>query len=593
MFSPHNSFSKIIVLSYLVLTSFSCSKDSDLLSDYVLSDKNDLQSIALLVDDRFFISNGQPNIVLDVLKNDSFGENSQVTIVGTSSPQYGDVVINTDNTLTYTAQDSNGIATNSDSANTEGAPATNTPPEDPIQESDITAQDENTPIAEDSFTYITEVTTPDNNTLREEATVTITVNEMGELKAFPGAEGFGKYTIGGRGGNVIHVTNLNDSGPGSLRAALEKTGARTVVFDVGGDIYLNELQLNISSSHGNITIAGETAPFPGITIRGDNISNNSYGATLNISASDVIIRYISIRENNSNRTSNDAIRIRNDEGLNNVILDHVSMSHGSDENFSLQGTENVTVQNCMITRGDNSYNILVGERNYNLSFIGNYLSHTSQRNVLVGYGTNRETSEYINNIIYGYEEGMNVVWGNNADILGNIYKSFINNKPRNTAISLKPNEFNNPSGKITDGSLYFSDNFQLNPHDYDIYNSDAVNFKKTNRVINNSQISSWQKTRTGIENRVFGGKAPGNSLHQDSMDAEVISDYFNNSGSFNSPTVPKKSSTSRPTGYDTDNDGMADDWERSNFGSLNQGPNGDHDNDGYTNIELFFYFLTE
>ncbi|CAN0598831.1 unnamed protein product, partial [Ectocarpus sp. 12 AP-2014] len=164
------------------------------------------------------------------------------------------------------------------------------------------------------------------------------------------------------------------------------------------------------------------------------------------------------------------------------------MSHGSDENFSVQGSENVTVQNCMITRGDNNYSILVGENNYNLSFIGNYLSHTRQRNFLVGYGTHGETSEYINNIIYGYEEGMNVVWGNNTDILGNIYKSFLNNKPNNVAIAWKPNSFNNPNASITDGSLYFSDNFQLNPHDYEIYHSDAVAQKKSNRVINNSLI---------------------------------------------------------------------------------------------------------
>ncbi len=135
---------------------------------------------------------------------------------------------------------------------------------------------------------------------------------------------------------------------------------------------------------------------------------------------------------------------------------------------------------------------------------------------------------------------MNVVWGNNTDVIGNIYKSFINNKPRNLSIAWKANSINNPNASVTDGSFYFSDNIQLNPHDFDMYNSDNIH-KSSNRVITNSLISSWETSRAGIENRVFGLRAPGNSLHQDSFDSKAISDYFNNTGSFNSLTVPKKS----------------------------------------------------
>ncbi|MBQ4915640.1 hypothetical protein J8L85_14385 [Maribacter sp. MMG018] len=548
-------------LLLLVLVSlFSCSKDADLLSEYVIASDNDLESIALLLDDNFFMAPGQDAIVMDVLNNDTFSPDADVAIVGTSTPSNGDVTINEDNTLTYTP--------NTEEESTE----------EPV---------------EDNFTYTTEVTTEDNTTYREEATVTISSSDMGELLAFPSAQGFGKYTTGGRGGKVIHVTNLNDSGSGSLRNAIEQKGARTIVFDVGGDIYLTSTQLNIGSSNGDLTIAGETAPFPGITIRGDKISSASFGATINISGSNVIIRYISVRENNNNKTDNDAIRLRNDVGMNNIIIDHVSMSNGSDENFSVQGVSDVTIQNCMITNTDTNYTFLFGIKNYNFTFIGNYISHSVERNILVGYGLNGETSEWINNIVYGYEGGMNMVYGNNLDVLGNIYKAFINNTPDYTTIEWNPNQYNNPNGSITDGSFYLSDNHQLNPHQYGLYNSRALDYQNSSRVITNSTISTWATSVQDIEARVFGDKLPGNSLYQDSMDEQAISDYFNNTGSFGSLNVPNKESTSRPSDYDTDNDGMADAWERAMYGDLSKTANGDEDGDGYTNLEAFLYSLVQ
>ncbi len=288
---------ELLFFSSVILLHFSCSKDSDLLSDYVIADKNDLQSIAVLADDIYYINNGQSSMLLDVLRNDSFSPDTEVNIVSTSEPNNGVVVINIDNTLTYTP---NAGVAEEDASTAEQQISTGDGSPD-VQEA----------VEEDSFDYTTEVITGEGETFREQATVTITPSDMGELLAFPGAKGFGKFTTGGRGGRIIHVTNLNDSGAGSLREALDSKGTRTIVFDVGGDIYLTGMHLNIGDSQGNLTIAGETAPFPGITIRGDNISSKSYGGTIDIAASNVIIRYISIRENNNNRTDNDAIRIRN------------------------------------------------------------------------------------------------------------------------------------------------------------------------------------------------------------------------------------------------------------------------------------------
>ncbi|WP_157491618.1 Ig-like domain-containing protein [Maribacter thermophilus] len=545
-------------LLLLVLVSlFSCSKDADLLSEYVIASDNDLESIALLLDDSFFMAPGQDAIVMDVLNNDSFSPDAEVAIIGTSSPSNGDVTINEDNTLTYTP--------NTEEESTE----------EPV---------------EDNFTYTTEVTTEDNTTYREEATVTISSSDMGELLAFPGAQGFGKYTTGGRGGKVIHVTNLNDSGSGSLRYALEQKGARTVVFDVGGDIHLTGMQLNIGASNGDLTIAGETAPFPGITIRGDNISSSSYGGVLNVLGSNIIIRYITVRENNNGRTKNDAIRLRNDNGMSNIILDHVTLGHSSDENLSIQGVSNVTIQNCMAQINYGSGNVIFGTYVYDASFVGNYLSHVGYRNVLLGYGEHDETIEFINNIIYGYEEGLYIAYGHNTDILGNIYKAFPDNTPNYASIQWVQN-LNKMS--VSDGDLYLSDNHQLNSHQYSLYNNQAIDYQSNNRAVSNSTITTWATTTQDIEARVFGDKLPGNSLYQDSMDEQAISDYFNNTGNFNSLKVPNKESSARSDNYDTDKDGMADAWERAMFGDLSKTANGDEDGDGYTNLEAFLYSLVQ
>lgn len=236
-----------------------------------------------------------------------------------------------------------------------------------------------------------------------------------QMKAFYGAEGYGSLAAGGRGGEVYRVTNLNDSGPGSLRDAIATAGAtpRTIVFAVGGTIHASD-PLPMSGKS-NLTIAGQTAPGDGILIRGAalQIKNGS---------SHVIVRHIRVRYGDDTGNERDAISVSDSH---DVILDHVSASWGKDETLSVTGDiTNVTVQSSIIAEGlkdTHQYGSLVNSetagggritlwRNLYLNQLGRTPRAASQNGQPM-------LLELVNNVVYNW--GHMADWGTQSTITDN------------------------------------------------------------------------------------------------------------------------------------------------------------------------------
>lgn len=236
--------------------------------------------------------------------------------------------------------------------------------------------------------------------------------------AFPGAEGYGKYTTGGRGGKVITVTNLNDSGPGSLRDAVEQKGARIIVFAIDGTI---ELKSPLRINNDSITIAGQSAP-------GDGICLKDYPLTIN--ASNVIIRYLRVRVGDRYQRNSDGIG-GGRYGQKNVILDHLSASWSIDECLSIYKTENLTVQWCLIshslnhsihTKGSHGFGGIWG--GYKATFHHNLLANHASRNPRFASVDGTKWVDYRNNVVYnwGYKTAYGGGHHGEINIVNNYYK---------------------------------------------------------------------------------------------------------------------------------------------------------------------------
>lgn len=417
--------------------------------------------------------------------------------------------------------------------------------------------------------------------------------------AFPGAEGFGKYTIGGRGGKVYTVTTLADSGPGSFREAVEASGPRTVVFAVSGTIALKS-PIKIRNSY--LTIAGQTAPGDGICIR-------DYPVTF--SADHIIVRYLRFRPG-------DTVADAQHDGFGGdgsfVIVDHCSVSWSIDEALSINKSANVTVQWCMVTeslyqsshkKGRHGYGGLWGGPG--ASYHHNILAHHSSRNPRASGNKDSGLLDYRNNVIFNW--GFNSAYGGELwprNWINNYYKAgpATGREVRNRIFIQK-----DPRGKMyADGNIVVgfpeisADNWKGGIH----FAPDGEANEGTLRV-NKPYVVAPVMTHSAEQAYELVLRHSGASLRRDSVDARIIEEIRTGTarhgasyggggkGIIDSPADvggwPELRSLPAPV--DSDGDGMPDEWERthgldprdSRDGSLTSV------NNGYTHLERYLASL--
>ncbi len=240
-----------------------------------------------------------------------------------------------------------------------------------------------------------------------------------QLIAFPGAQGFGKYTSGGRGGNVIYVTSLDDTNtPGTFRWAINQNGPRIIMFKVSGTINLTS---NLSVYNGDLTIAGQSAPGDGICIK---------GYPFYVGADNVIIRYMRFRMGDEHEAEADALGGRQHK---NIIIDHCSVSWSIDEACSIYENINTTVQWTLVSeslrlsghvKGPHGYGGIWG--GWNASFHHNLMAHHDSREPRFGtnpYVVGKDTVDYRNNVLYNWSgNGCYGAAGMKINMVNNYYK---------------------------------------------------------------------------------------------------------------------------------------------------------------------------
>lgn len=439
------------------------------------------------------------------------------------------------------------------------------------------------------------------------------LQSLAQQPAFPGAEGHGMYTTGGRGGRIIKVTNLNDSGEGSFRAAVEAEGPRIVVFEISGTIAL-ESKLFIRNN--DITIAGQTAP-------GDGICIKNY--CVYITASNVIIRYMRFRMGDEAMQEDDAI---GGQGSRNMIIDHCSMSWSTDECASFYANENFTMQWCLIgeslvnsvhEKGEHGYGGIWGGNK--ASFHHNLLAnHTNRNPRLRGHKLNSPTDAELvdlrNNVIYNYKgicygsEG-----GGNYNLVNNYYKygpATGNNLDRILSVYVTEAEYNWLELEGAHGIFYVDGNYVHGNKDVTRNNWNGVEIKPLitlEKAKSKVEFDKGNITTDDAETAYQKVLAyAGASLFRDAVDQRIIHDartgtatvMDGGNGSTNGFIDTQDAVggwpplNSLPAPLDTDDDGMPDEWEVAQGLDPNNhaDSNGDRNNDGYTNIEEYINSLT-
>lgn len=412
--------------------------------------------------------------------------------------------------------------------------------------------------------------------------------------AFPGAEGFGKHTTGGRGGKVYTVTNLNDDGPGSLREAVRKKEPRIILFGVSGTIGLKSpLHIN----NGDLTIAGQTAPGDGICIRDYPVK---------VSADNVIIRYLRFRLGDETALEEDAI---NGSRQKNVIIDHCSISWSTDECASFYYNENFTLQWCIISESLNESVHTKGAHGYGgiwggsrATFHHNLIaSHTSRLPRFSGSSSvpnpPDELVDFRNNVIYNWVSN-NTYGGERGryNMVNNYYKPGPATRENRRNRILDPYQ---PYGKF-----FLSGNFLEGDKNVSEDNKRGIAADYPDSAITHfpfvPEALVEQSAKVAYELVL---KNAGASFKRDAVDIRLVREVRMGTSSFgeNKDGIIDSQKDvggwpelkSLPAPPDTDGDGIPDEWESSH--DLN--PNDPHDgpkhtlSKSYTNVEIYINSL--
>ena len=501
------------------------------------------------------------------------------------------------------------------------------------------------------------------------AVCALSVTAQEEVPAFPGAEGHGRYITGGRGGEVYHVTNLNDKGTGSLRDAVSKAN-RIVVFDVGGIIALAS-DLVIKD---NITIAGQTAPYPGITIRYRTVRPGANN----------IIRFIRIRRGEE-KDVNDGADATWQRGKKGMLLDHCSFSWSIDEIASFYDNQNFTMQWCTLgealanpghSKGEHSYGGIWGGKG--ASFHHNFLAHMQNRvprfcgarygdsyatydKISFENAIQAEIVDFRNCVMYNWGNGNGCyggTGGGNINIVNNYYKAgpATSNKTRVTQISVATES--NASGSPFMGycsRYYINGNYVTAAGDkaenYDwqgvIYDTGTSTIDGERYIPDTKHLYGENQTykknskdedciRIKLDDPVGTGEVTthsaqnafeqvlsyaGASLYRDAVDARYMKEAADGTATYTGSAVKTGDGktithrpgiidfvkdqgdyileeTARPEGFDTDGDGIPDEWESANGLNPNDATDGsaytlDTEKGWYTNLEVYMNSIVE
>ncbi len=433
-----------------------------------------------------------------------------------------------------------------------------------------------------------------------------------KIPAFPGAEGAGAWTPGGRGGKVCIVTNLNDKGPGSLREAIQTAGPRIVVFRVAGIITL-ETPLEINNPY--LTLAGQTAPGDGVCIRGQTTAINTH---------DVVIRYLRFRRGNL-KTRDDAL---GGHPVGNILIDHVSASWGLDENLSLYRrivnqsdggiqklpVENLTIQWSISSEALDLHNHAFGGTwgGKNCSFHHNLFACNTGRNPSIGMGG---VFDFRNNVLFNWRH--RTLDGGDGSSKINIVANYFKPGPATTTEALRYRICKVSARQAHDqypgfGKWYVADNYVFGNEKVTANNwAGGVQYEPEKIVKGKVVPQGAEKNVRAYEpfpaEPIVQQKAPeayelvlahaGASLpRRDAVDARVIESVRTGKPRYKAGIIDTPADVggwpeykSGPLDADSDSDGMPDWWEQKYGLNPHDAADAvqDINGDGYTNIEKY------